>query len=270
MKIKIMGTGAAEGIPGVFCTCPICENARKTGGKNIRMRSQSIINDKYLIDFPPEAYLHSITNQIRLSEIEHVIITHPHEDHFYPKEFHYRKPPFGHNNESRLLNIYGSGSVAEKLREFPEIDPNYVRMHTLQSLQTLQIGELLVTALPALHARDMECFIYIIESEGKRLLYGHDSGFFPEPGMARIKSTYFDCVILDTTTGLKRDGKNHMGVEDNITLKAMMQESGCADEKTIFVMSHFSHNGKLTHEQLEEIGARHGFRIAFDGFETEF
>ena len=29
MKIKYYGTAAAEGIPGLFCSCEICENARK-------------------------------------------------------------------------------------------------------------------------------------------------------------------------------------------------------------------------------------------------
>ena len=33
MKLKYLGTGASEGIPSLYCRCPVCENARKEGGK---------------------------------------------------------------------------------------------------------------------------------------------------------------------------------------------------------------------------------------------
>lgn len=46
MKIKYLGTGAAEGIPALFCRCAICNEARKRGGRELRTRSQAIIDDK--------------------------------------------------------------------------------------------------------------------------------------------------------------------------------------------------------------------------------
>ena len=33
MRIKYLGTGAAEGIPGMFCACAACKRALKAGGK---------------------------------------------------------------------------------------------------------------------------------------------------------------------------------------------------------------------------------------------
>ena len=55
MKIKFLGTAAAEGIPALFCDCAVCQNARKVGGKEIKTRSQAIVDDKILIDFPADA-----------------------------------------------------------------------------------------------------------------------------------------------------------------------------------------------------------------------
>ncbi len=49
MKIKYLGTAAAEGIPAIFCECKICKKARELGGKNIRTRSQALINDDLFI-----------------------------------------------------------------------------------------------------------------------------------------------------------------------------------------------------------------------------
>lgn len=48
MKIKYLGTAAAEGIPALFCRCDICKEARKRGGREIRTRSQAIIDEKLL------------------------------------------------------------------------------------------------------------------------------------------------------------------------------------------------------------------------------
>lgn len=61
-----------------------------------------------------------------------------------------------------------------------------------------------------------------------------------------------------------------MGVDDNIKMRNQMFEISCADENTIFVLTHLSHNGKLTHDQLEKVAADKGFLAAYDGIEVEF
>ena len=60
MKLKYLGTAAAEGMPALFCSCENCEKARRLGGKNIRSRSQTMVNDDLIIDYPPDAYAHSV------------------------------------------------------------------------------------------------------------------------------------------------------------------------------------------------------------------
>ena len=52
MKIRYLGTAAAEGWPALFCSCPICAQARAEGGKNLRTRTQAILDGELLIDFP--------------------------------------------------------------------------------------------------------------------------------------------------------------------------------------------------------------------------
>ena len=64
MKLTFLGTSAAEGFPAIFCNCEYCKEARKLGGKNIRSRSQTLINDDLLIDLPADSYWHFINNGI--------------------------------------------------------------------------------------------------------------------------------------------------------------------------------------------------------------
>ena len=54
MILTFLGTAAAEGFPAVFCNCDFCKEARRLKGKNIRTRSQTIINDDLLLDLPAD------------------------------------------------------------------------------------------------------------------------------------------------------------------------------------------------------------------------
>ena len=86
MKIQYLGTAAAEGWPGLFCRCEVCRRAREAGGKNIRTRSQALIDDAILMDFPPDTYLHMLRDGLPLPEIRTLLLTHSHQDHWYPEE----------------------------------------------------------------------------------------------------------------------------------------------------------------------------------------
>lgn len=62
MKITYLGTAASEGLPAPFCTCPVCQKARQEGGKSVRTRTQALVDESLLIDFPPDTYLHWLRN----------------------------------------------------------------------------------------------------------------------------------------------------------------------------------------------------------------
>ena len=111
MKIKYLGTAAAEGIPAVFCECETCQKAMSLGGKNIRTRSQALIDGKLLIDFPADTYIHSLMYGIKLCDIKHCLITHSHSDHLYPEEISMRNTNvFSHLKEKTPITFYSDQS----------------------------------------------------------------------------------------------------------------------------------------------------------------
>ena len=71
MKIRYLGTAAAEGWPALFCSCPICTHARIQGGKNLRTRTQAILDGELLIDFPPDTYCHALQYGLELAKNPH-------------------------------------------------------------------------------------------------------------------------------------------------------------------------------------------------------
>lgn len=81
MKIKYLGTGAFEGMPALFCGCEVCKRARAAGGKNIRSRSQALVNDELLLDFNADTCMHFQRYGLDLGKVRACLITHSHCDH---------------------------------------------------------------------------------------------------------------------------------------------------------------------------------------------
>ena len=84
MKIKILGSCGGEDFPAPLCNYEHCETARKMGNKSLRSLHQAIINDDLLIDFPADRNAHCLRFGVRLGNLQNVLITHSHPDHYVP------------------------------------------------------------------------------------------------------------------------------------------------------------------------------------------
>ena len=275
MKLLYLGTAAAEGIPAIFCACPVCMRAREMKGKNIRTRSQALLDNKILIDFPPDSYTHYINSDFKadLPAIRRLLVTHSHMDHFFPAELNMRRPGFVASQPIETLHIYGNSSVEEKLlghKEAARISPCN-EFHRVKPFEPVDVDGYRITPLPALHDRNEECLFYAIEHDGKAMLYAQDTGIFPEPVWDYFTKTkmYFNIVNLDCTTVLRKDGNNHMGIVDCVEVRKKLISMDAAGEKTVFVLNHFSHNGGLNHDDLCKAGEKEGFIVSYDGMEIE-
>ena len=52
--------------------------------------------------------------------------------------------------------------------------------------------------------------------------------------------------------------------------KQRLLDIGAADDKTVFVLNHFSHNGKdVLYENFSKIAKDYGFEVSYDGMEIE-
>jgi len=269
MQVKILGTGAAEGIPAVFCQCPICRHAHDAGGQNIRTRSGTLVDNDIMIDFSPDTYMHVINYKLNLADVQHLLITHSHSDHFNPGDLEMRRPPYAHYSERPPMTVYGNQTVIDKIiDELDEWmrDETYLRLQPLALFQTVQLdSQTAFTALPALHKRDENCFVYLVERGGKAMLYGHDTGIFTEPFWQSLRGKHLDFIMLDCTCMGGNDGSHHMGLIDNVEIKKRMLDENIADQTTQFVVTHFSHNGGKNHEQLTAAANEAGFDCAYDG-----
>lgn len=275
MKIKYLGTAAYEGIPGLFCQCKLCQNATQLGGKNIRSRSGMLINEHILMDFGPDMYLHKLRYGLDLGQITDIFITHTHTDHFVPGdlmisaegEYSY----FTKALEGKKIRIYGNSTVKKIMEAHLKAEfPN--GQHTLEVIEvtpfvSYNIGDMTVVPLVADHQVGETCLIYLLQQKGNTLLYGNDTGIFPESTFNYLKGHSLDFVSLDCTGGAYGGKRYHMGFEANYEVKEKLNQLGCIHATTQIVSTHFSHNCKMLHEELENAASPYGLSVAYDGLE---
>lgn len=262
MYITYQGTAAAEGVPAIFCDCEHCRLARAKGGKEVRMRSGALIDGKLKLDFGPDAYAQSLRFGQSYVPVEHVLITHSHEDHFSPDELSRICPPFSHRKAA--LHVYGDACVSEKIK--PYLKEGLLDFTQLEPFKTYEIDEYQITPLQAVHAVNSgeEPLFYLIERDGRSLLYAHDTDFFTDADFEFLKDRPINLISMDCTNGildLKYIG--HMGINKNIALREKLLAIGAADESTVFVANHFSHNGLVSHEEMEK--RLPDFTVSYDG-----
>ena len=280
MKYRYYGTAAGEGIPALWCECDVCKRAREKGGRNIMTRSQQLIDDKILIDFTCDTYTHCIQG-LPLTKIRTCLLTHSHGDHLYAIDINMRLAWFAHLKEESTFTVYsmrpGIEEIESKLEEEPlRRTPNRVKLEEIVPFESFEVEGYTVTPLKADHVQTSGCVIYLIEKDGKCVLHANDTGYFPDETWEFLKNykglinfASFDC----TETGRASENDrhtNHMNLVTCCNVRNKLKEFGIANDDTIFVLNHFSHNGQYIYDELVEVGGKEGFLVAYNGLEVEF
>ncbi len=267
MKFTFLGTAAAEGIPAVFCNCPQCLAAWKAGGREIRTRSGAIIDDKLKLDFGPDSYAQMLREGIRYYDVENILITHTHEDHYSYLDIANRRKPYSQlSADAPALTVWGNEEAGRLL--VPYIEPGVLEFKRLKPFEPQDVGGYTVTALEAVHKFDEQALFYLIEKDGKSILYAHDTDEFTDADMAFLAGKKINFISMDCTNGvLDLDYIGHMGINDNLRMREKLIANGAADENTVFVCNHFSHNGSPSIEIMQAKAP--GFLISYDGMKIE-
>lgn len=275
MNVEFLGTGAAEGVPALFCNCGVCAEARKK--KEVRSRAQVLVNGELSVDFPPDAFYHAAVLGADLSAVKYLLVTHSHFDHFYAHDFILRGYKYARDMRSPSLDIYANAESAEVFaectrRELREEVAQTIRIHTLRAFEKAEFGGYRVYPLAAKHSSN-DPFVFLIEKDGKRMLHLCDTGLLPEENYAFLRSlggTPCDLITFDCTFLWEEASRNgrHMGLKENMQVLARLEEIGFAAARTKKVITHFSHNSAPTAENLRRAEAEYGVIAAYDGLKV--
>lgn len=276
MKIKYLGTAAAEGFPALFCECAACRRAAPAGGKNIRLRSGALINDCILMDLTPDIYAQKLRYGLNLLELKAIVITHSHTDHFAGAELTKRSSPdYCAAGPSVPLPVYGNESVCQVGRdslnfEFHRTEDASIQFHPVHGFQSFAVHDLEFTAIPARHDDREECLVYLIRQGGHAMLYANDTGLPAEESLDFLRGIPLDILSLDCTFGANPAATpTHMGLPENLLLVDALKRRGNITDRTQIIATHFSHNCGAIHEELSHTFEKHGITAAYDGMEAE-
>ncbi len=277
MEVFYLGTGAAEGIPAMFCSCDFCTKTRLKGRAGVRTRSQIVIDGDLSIDFPPEAYTHSLEFDIDLSSMKYVIFTHSHMDHCYAHDFILRGYKYAKLKEPQI-KIYGNEEVLKVFAECTgrEMKPEVfhgISLTKISAYQELFIGPYRILTIPARHDVYEESLLFYVEKEGKGYLHLYDTGpfdlhilnFLKEKG-AKADLVSFDCTLVDKKA---EPGARHMGIENDMEVRDYLLSLGVCTNGTKFVITHYSHNGSPTDEKIKSFEEKYDVISAYDGMKVE-
>lgn len=281
MKVKFLGTAAAEGWPATFCRCESCKKAIELGGKNIRTRSQILVNDDLLVDLPPDTYFHKITNGLDLSKIKTLLVTHSHLDHFYPMELSLRGSAYAHDMLESELNVFCNARTKESynvesgFERFSDEVLNGIKWNIVEPFMHFTSGDYEVWTLKAHHAltNGEKAVFYLIKKGDRAFMQCNDTGYILQENFDYLQSLgiKIDAIALDCTGGMWSWGKDatHMAVLDCVEIVERMRNSNFTHKDTKFVVTHFSHNAQLTHEEFENYFKQYDVAVAYDGMEIE-
>ena len=286
MKLTFLGTGAGETYPGYWCECPHCTYARKHRGKNLRTNSSMVIDEELLIDIGPSCFDNATRFGVNLSKLKTLLVTHPHEDHLYPQHLRWRNTdesllPLTYVEKMRhggprftdipQLNIYGNSFVMETLRKsLDDMEELKINLHEIREGKEEKTDGYRILPVRGNHGSQQGfSHSYIIQKDGKTLLYALDSGSYDEDQFALIQEYQYDAVIMEGTTGLNEQYGGHMCLMNNIRIRDRLKENKCLRENSRFLLTHLSPHWCPPHDWYESIVASEGLELAYDGLQIE-
>ncbi len=280
MRLQVLGSAASEGIPAPWCECPICDEARRRGGKDIRRRTAYCLDDDTLIDFGPDAFAQSITFGVDWRRMTRLLFTHSHADHLNAVELSRRRTPrFG--LITHPLKVFASGVVfAELRRTMAQVAGTTYLEDLLIEPVLLQSGErwidrgLEIMPVRASHGSlGEETFNFILRQGDRTVLIANDTGWWCDASWDTVRNYRLDLAIVECTLGFGTEAEKHPGHLDVKGAEAFRDELvrlNAADKHTVFAVNHFSHLGGALQDRLEAHFAPRRIVTAYDGIVFDF
>ncbi len=288
-----LGTGASQFFPCPYCKCPVCEDARAKGGKAIKTRTDFLIDEKSIIDFGPDVNYQFIQNGLRMDTLKNIFLTHSHDDHIDTTELgvirnrkHKLEAPvhvkfWGTEKALNVVKDVAAASVGDKDGGFFY---KHIELCPVKEFETFETDGLKVTSLLSSHrgsGKDEWGLNYIIEKNGKTLLYATDTGWYPDETWEFLKMSdfKFDYVVMENTYAedklniIKPYAGGHLNTANFFMMLDKLVECGCMEKDTPVFATHLSDAGQQLYEEYVaevENNPEYNITVAWDGMKIDF
>jgi len=272
MEILFLGTAAATSAPLAFCRCEACRAGRRNGGKDLRRRSSVLIDGKLLIDMGPDYMTASFDYGFDSAEIEYLLQTHSHSDHFDAGHMITRIADYATEDLKHLTIVAGRRCIehmSEKLdREEGGAslqDEEWLKRLGADVIQAehakrITLGKYEIIAVESAHDVNDDSLMYIVKSGNAAFLYACDTPLLTDKAWELLENLDFEinAAAIDQCYGPGTPGGGHMHADQ---VADCVKRLGCKD----VYATHISHEGTPPHEELEKWTRQRGYGVAYDG-----
>ncbi len=267
MKIQLLGTGAADGIPGLFSRDAISTYAREHGGREVRSRSAAVVDGILKIDLGPDTFHQVAKFGLCPMDWKALFFTHSDDDHIEEKEIQYALFPF--TEEDHLgFTIFGNSVVSGIIRSrYPDWPLDIVET---TSFTPLRFAEYEVTPIVANHIPGEDCHNLLFARDGKSLLYATDTGFWSEETFEFLVGKALDVLVLECTDGVHESTyEGHLNLRTFYETIERLHKSGAVTSNTKVASTHHSCRGGMRHCDLDSELSGKGIIAGYDGLILE-
>ena len=226
-----------------------------------------MLGDRIRVDFGPDSNLHQQKYGLSYANLEHLLITHSHDDHWFVQDMAYRKKGFSVVPQTPM-HVWGNEKVEQKFVSANGGDWERFGLvfHRITAFQPIDLGAgVRATPILAAHDRSEECVNYLIEADGRRTLLGHDTGWYDDPTWGYLSDKPINLLILDCSHGAEDHVPTHLGGAALARVRDELGRRGALAQDVACVATHFSHTSGALHGDLERFFTPLGFQVAYDG-----
>jgi phosphoribosyl 1,2-cyclic phosphate phosphodiesterase len=242
----------------------------------IRTRSSLRLGQYHQVDVAPDLSGQLLGAGIDMYDVEHILVTHTHEDHFDLPALADKQMSRKTNGKplsvylSRPARAFVEGLIPVALPA-PEdrrwIDKNLLLVG-LEYFREYTIGGLSVETVKGNHTAhgvDEYSINYIVGTpDGRKLLYACDTGYYGEDTWAYLSGRRVDVLILECTfAGLTDRGERpegHLDLGSWFGTLERMSRIGFIDERTRAFATHFNPHQGLGHFEIQDRLQRSAWR----------
>jgi phosphoribosyl 1,2-cyclic phosphate phosphodiesterase len=278
LKVEVLGSGGAVTIPRPGCSCRVCAEARARGVPYTRTGPSVFVHGPdALIDTPEEAKLQ--LNRSQVGAIAAGLYSHWHPDHtagrrmWESRNFDFRSWPRRYETTPLYIpeRVWGDFEehygLADQFR-FMEAQGT-VKVMLLGEEQPFELGGYTVTPVP-LPAENAHAFLF--EGDGRRVLIAMDEthGWTP-PDLGPLDLALLPLGVFahHPYPGARLIPEEFCKPPVKKTRYATALEQARALGARRTSLSHVEEMDRLSHDELERLGASDGWQPAWDGLLVE-
>lgn len=199
MRLTLLGTGNAAGLPLYGCECQHCEMVR-AGARTGRGPASALLElgeKKFLLD----AGLMNVAARYPAGSLSGVFLTHFHVDHVQGL-FHLR---WGKDVNIPIYCPPDSTGCADLFKH-----PGILDFQVQKKFSTFELDGICITPLPLIHSK--VTYGYAFEYQGQRIAYLTDTQGLPPNTLAWLAAHPLDLLVIDTSyaPGVEKAGHNNL------------------------------------------------------------